>query len=113
MCRRKPTPFCQKITCSRHYPLPNFAIEGAFEQTRCSGTTGNRCINQLHCRFWDFYRNPNSHLAALEQLSQRRFVKAMDLQAPGPTQQQVEQLLAAAARVPDHGKLGPGLLFSR
>ena len=50
---------------------------------------------------------PNSHLAALEQLSQRRSVKAMDLQAPGPTQQQVEQLLAAAARVPDHGKLGP------
>lgn len=50
---------------------------------------------------------PNSHPAALEQISQRRSVKAMDLQAPGPDQQQVEQLLAAAARVPDHGKLGP------
>ena len=31
----------------------------------------------------------------------------MDLQDPGPDQTQVEQLLTAAARVPDHGKLGP------
>ena len=50
---------------------------------------------------------PNSHLAALEQISQRRSVKAMDLHTPGPNQQQMDQLLAAAARVPDHGKLGP------
>ena len=50
---------------------------------------------------------PNSQLTALEQISQRRSVKAMDLQPPGPDQQQVDQLLAAAARVPDHGKLGP------
>ena len=49
----------------------------------------------------------NSHLAALEQNGQRRSVKAMDLHPPGPNQQQMDQLLAAAARVPDHGKLGP------
>tara|TARA_B100001093_G_scaffold257171_1_gene245959 strand:- start:413 stop:1051 length:639 start_codon:yes stop_codon:yes gene_type:complete len=50
---------------------------------------------------------PTSHLSAFEQISERRSVRAMDLQDPGPDQKQVEQLLTAAARVPDHGKLGP------
>ena len=50
---------------------------------------------------------PTSHLSAFEQISERRSVRAMDLQTPGPDQTQVEKLLAAAARVPDHGKLGP------
>lgn len=50
---------------------------------------------------------PNPQLSAFEQISQRRSVRAMDLQAPGPDQAQIDQLLHAAARVPDHGKLGP------
>ncbi len=50
---------------------------------------------------------PTPQLAALQQISQRRSVKAMDLQSPGPNAEQLQELLTAAARVPDHGKLGP------
>ena len=50
---------------------------------------------------------PTPQLSALEQISQRRSVKAMDLQGPGPSAEQLQTLLDAAARVPDHGKLGP------
>ena len=50
---------------------------------------------------------PTPQLSAFEQISQRRSVKAMDLQAPGPNSEQLQELLNAAARVPDHGKLGP------
>jgi nitroreductase len=31
----------------------------------------------------------------------------MDIQDPGPDAEQIDQLLTAALRVPDHGKLGP------
>ena len=43
----------------------------------------------------------------LQLLHTRRSVKAADLHAPGPNPAQIEQLLAAAHRVPDHGKIGP------
>ena len=44
---------------------------------------------------------------AFERISQRRSVKAADICEPGPSDYQIEQILQAAARVPDHGKLGP------
>ena len=44
---------------------------------------------------------------AFERISQRRSVKAADICEPGPSDDQIEQILQAAARVPDHGKLGP------
>ena len=37
----------------------------------------------------------------------RRSVKAMDIIAPGPTADELTQILQTAIRVPDHGKLGP------
>lgn len=61
---------------------------------------------------------PNS--AALEFLLSRRSRPAKTLVAPGPTPQDLEPLLTAAARSPDHGKLEPwrfiviqGAAFSR
>src|SRR5713101_8454463 len=44
---------------------------------------------------------------ALKMLLTRRSVKPADLTTPGPSAAQVEQLLTAASRVPDHGKLVP------
>ena len=44
---------------------------------------------------------------ALERISSRRSVKAMDLQEPGPDTESLNNILASALRVPDHGKLGP------
>ncbi|KAA2284180.1 nitroreductase family protein [Arenimonas fontis] len=43
----------------------------------------------------------------LDFLSRRRSVPARLLGEPGPTQEQVQAMLAAAVRVPDHGKLAP------
>lgn len=43
----------------------------------------------------------------LDLLLTRRSVTAKDLAAPGPTPQQTQQILQAAHRVPDHGKIGP------
>jgi len=43
----------------------------------------------------------------LETLLSRRSVLANEMHEPGPTKEQVEQILAAAHRVPDHGKIGP------
>lgn len=43
----------------------------------------------------------------LELLLKRRSVSAKDMHAPGPSPEQLQQLLKAAHRVPDHGKLGP------
>jgi nitroreductase len=43
----------------------------------------------------------------LSLLLTRRSGKARDLVAPGPTPGQLETILGAAARVPDHGKLAP------
>ncbi len=44
---------------------------------------------------------------ALDLLLTRRSVKAADLTAPGPTPEQIDVLISAAARVPDHGKMFP------
>lgn len=40
-------------------------------------------------------------------LARRRSASALSLRAPGPTPEELGQLLALAARVPDHGKLAP------
>ena len=40
-------------------------------------------------------------------LKRRRSVPARQLRAPGPNATQLEQILHAAVRVPDHGKLTP------
>jgi nitroreductase len=43
----------------------------------------------------------------LEWLAYRRSASAATLTGPGPTPDQLDQLLRLAARVPDHGKLSP------
>ncbi|MEE4301860.1 MAG: nitroreductase [Pseudomonadales bacterium] len=43
----------------------------------------------------------------LELLLTRRSVKAIEMVEPGPTDGELDLILRAAARVPDHGKLGP------
>lgn len=48
---------------------------------------------------------------ALQRLQQRRSVKAMDLCEPGPSDAELDTLLATGIRVPDHGKLGPWRLI--
>ena len=40
-------------------------------------------------------------------IAQRRSVKAIDICEPGPSENQITQILETAVRVPDHGKLGP------
>jgi nitroreductase len=40
-------------------------------------------------------------------MARRRSAAALTLRAPGPTPLELDQLLQLAARVPDHGKLGP------
>ena len=45
--------------------------------------------------------------AIIDALTIRRSVKPMLLQAPGPTQAELETILTLAARTPDHGKLAP------
>ena len=52
---------------------------------------------------------PDSDGLAL--LNQRRSVPVRGLRAPGPTGAQLEVLVAAALRVPDHGKLTPWRLL--
>ena len=49
--------------------------------------------------------NDLSSPAAL--IATRRSGKPRDLGAPGPTAEQLDRILAAAMRVPDHGKLAP------
>ncbi|MDQ0503942.1 nitroreductase family protein [Xanthobacter agilis] len=44
---------------------------------------------------------------AIELLRTRRSSRIMDLQEPGPSPQDLDTILAIAARVPDHGKLAP------
>lgn len=48
---------------------------------------------------------------ALDLLNTRRSVPAMQLGEPGPDAAQLDALLAAALRVPDHGKLAPWRLI--
>lgn len=43
----------------------------------------------------------------LDFLARRRSASAMTLAAPGPTRDELDELLRLAARVPDHGKLNP------
>lgn len=43
----------------------------------------------------------------LALLARRRSSKLMQLAAPAPTSQELDALIHLAARVPDHGKLGP------
>lgn len=43
----------------------------------------------------------------LALLARRRSTKVGQLAEPGPSEEQINALLALAARVPDHGKLGP------
>lgn len=43
----------------------------------------------------------------LSMLLTRRSGKARDMIAPGPDADQIDQIIAAATRVPDHGKLAP------
>ena len=43
----------------------------------------------------------------LDYLLKRRSANAQDLHAPGPNDEELERILAAASRVPDHGKLVP------
>jgi nitroreductase len=45
--------------------------------------------------------------AALGFLRERRSVPAAQLQPPGPTPEQLREIIATALRVPDHGKLTP------
>ncbi|NCC23121.1 MAG: nitroreductase [Alphaproteobacteria bacterium] len=43
----------------------------------------------------------------LDYLLQRRTVEAVNLGEPGPTPDDIERILTAAARVPDHGRMFP------
>lgn len=45
--------------------------------------------------------------AVLDYLLKRRSASAQDLHAPGPSSEELERILTAAVRVPDHGKLAP------
>lgn len=46
-------------------------------------------------------------MSLLDIITSRRSVSAKDMSEPGPTSEQLQTLLQAAHRVPDHGKLGP------
>ena len=48
----------------------------------------------------------------MEFLEARRSVPSRQLGEPAPTQQQLDRLLAAAIRVPDHGKMAPWRLLT-
>ena len=49
----------------------------------------------------------NDTSSTLKLLATRRSGKPRDMVAPGPNDAQMRTILAAAARVPDHGKLAP------
>lgn len=49
----------------------------------------------------------NDLSSALALLETRRSAKPRDLVAPGPTEAELQRILAIAARTPDHGKLAP------
>lgn len=46
-------------------------------------------------------------MSLLDIITTRRSVLAKDMNEPGPNPEQLQTLLQAAHRVPDHGKLGP------
>lgn len=49
----------------------------------------------------------NESAETLALLARRRSVKLMQLTDPGPSEEEIDALIQLAARVPDHGKLGP------
>ncbi len=49
----------------------------------------------------------NDRSTPLSLLQTRRSGKPRDLVAPGPSPEQLDQMVAIAARTPDHGKLAP------
>lgn len=49
----------------------------------------------------------NDRTSAMSLLLSRRSAKARDLAEPGPSEIELRQILTAASRVPDHGKLAP------
>ncbi len=49
----------------------------------------------------------NTRTTPIDLLLTRRSGKARDMVAPGPSADELATILAAAARVPDHGKLAP------
>lgn len=49
----------------------------------------------------------NDRTSAMSLLLSRRSAKARDLAEPGPSEMELRQILTAASRVPDHGKLAP------
>lgn len=51
--------------------------------------------------------NKKKDFALLEKMQTRRSVKAMLLKGPGPNDEELQQILTIAMRVPDHGKLAP------
>lgn len=55
---------------------------------------------------------PEVLLSALDVLNQRRSVPSRQLGEPGPDATELEALLSAAIRVPDHGKLVPFRLLT-
>jgi len=49
----------------------------------------------------------NDRSSLLSLIETRRSGKPRELEGPGPTAQEMEQILSIAARTPDHGKLAP------
>jgi nitroreductase len=49
----------------------------------------------------------NDRSSTLRLLASRRSGKARDMVAPGPDPAELDQIVAAASRVPDHGRLAP------
>src|SRR5687768_11361739 len=49
----------------------------------------------------------NDRSSVLSLLQSRRSGRPRELIGPGPTEAQLDQILALAARTPDHGKLSP------
>lgn len=49
----------------------------------------------------------HANAETLALLSRRRSTVALAMNEPGPSAEQVDQLIAIASRVPDHGKLAP------
>ncbi len=56
-------------------------------------------------------KNPAADMNSLDFLEARRSQPSRQLGEPGPTPEQLERLLTAAIRVPDHGKLTPWRLL--
>jgi nitroreductase len=64
-------------------------------------------VHDEHITIWPEVFMFNDTRSTLALLHSRRSGKARDMIAPGPDAQQLDSILQAAARVPDHGKLAP------